>query len=129
MQNSKLLRYISMTILNTSATQTFPIIPINQIDSVGNTISLEFTNETTKEVITRVATTRASISDIYYLTNTNLSFLQENIFYVLKVYFTGSGVVIYKDRVFCTNQTQSSYSINNGQYLTPTIDNNSYITI
>jgi hypothetical protein len=118
-----------MTILNTSASQTFPIIPINQIDSVGNTISLEFTNETTKEVTTRVATTRASISDIYYLTNTNLSFLQENIFYVLKVYFTGSGVVIYKDRVFCTNQTQSSYSINNGQYLTPTIDNNSYITI
>ena len=129
MQNSKLLRYINMTILTTSATQTFPIIPINQIDSVGNTISLEFTNETTKEVTTRVATTRASISDIYYLTNTNLSFLQENIFYVLKVYFTGSGVVIYKDRVFCTNQTQSSYSINNGQYLTPTIDNNSYITI
>ena len=129
MQNLKFIRYISMTILNTSASQTFPIIPINQIDSVGNTISLEFTNETTKEVTTRVATTRASISDIYYLTNTNLSFLQENIFYVLKVYFTGSGVVIYKDRVFCTNQTQSSYSINNGQYLTPTIDNNSYITI
>jgi hypothetical protein len=118
-----------MIIFTTSATQTFPIIPIQQIDSLGNTISLEFTNETTKEVITRVATTRASISDVYYLTNTNLSFLKENNFYVLKVYFTGSGVVIYRDRVFCTNQTKSSYSINNGQYLTPTIDNNSYITI
>ena len=129
MQNLKLLRYTNMTILTTSASQTFPIIPINQVDQSGNTITLEFTNETTKAVTTRVVTTRQSINDIYYLTNTNLSFLQENTFYVLKAYFTGSGVVIYRDRVFCTNQTQGSYSINNGQYLLPTIDNNSYITI
>lgn len=118
-----------MTILTTSASQTFPIIPINQVDQSGNTITLEFTNETTKAVTTRVVTTRQSINDIYYLTNTNLSFLQENTFYVLKAYFTGSGVVIYRDRVFCTNQAQGTYSINNGQYLVPTIDNNSYITI
>jgi hypothetical protein len=129
MQNLKILRYTNMTILTTSASQTFPIIPINQVDVSGNTITLEFTNETTKAVTTRLATTRASVNDIYYITNTTLSFLQENTFYVLRVYFTASGVVIYKDRVFCTNQTQSTYSINNGQYVTPTIDNNSYITI
>jgi hypothetical protein len=118
-----------MIILTTSGTQTFPIIPIKQIDSGGNTISLEFTNETTKEVITRVATTRASISDIYYITNTNLSFLKENTFYVLKVYFTGSGEVIYKDRVFCTNQNIDAFTINLNQYTLPTINNNTYITI
>jgi hypothetical protein len=61
--------------------------------------------------------------------NVNFSILQENNFYVLKAYFDVSNVIIYKDRVFVTNQSQDSYSINNGQYLTPTIDNNSYITI
>jgi len=61
--------------------------------------------------------------------NVNFSVLQENTFYVLKAYFDVSGVVIYKDRVFVTNQSQGSYSINNGQYTTPSIDNNNYITI
>jgi hypothetical protein len=118
-----------MIILTTSASQTFPIIPIQQVDLSGNSIALEFTNETTKEVITKTATTRTSTNDIYYLGSTDLSFLKENVFYVLKAYFNVSGVVIYKDRVFVTNQPQSSYSINNGQYTTPNIDNNSYITI
>lgn len=118
-----------MIILTTSATQTFPIIPISQTDLSANTIALEFTNETTKEVTTKTATTRTSVNDIYYVTNTTLSFLKENTFYVLKAYFNVSGVVIYKDRVFVTNQSQSSYSINNGQYTSPSIDNNNYITI
>ncbi len=118
-----------MIILTTSATQSIPIIPISQVDPFGDIIILQFTNETTKEVTTRTVTTQASVNDIYYVDNTNLSFLKENIFYVLKVYFEGSGITIYKDRVFVTNQTQSIYSINNGQYVTPTIDNNDYITI
>lgn len=118
-----------MIILTTSASQTFPIIPIQQVDLSGNSIRLEFTNETTKEVITKTATTRTSTNDIYYLGSTDLSFLKENTFYLLKAYFNVSGVIIYKDRVFVTNQSQSSYSINNGQYTSPNIDNNNYITI
>ena len=115
-----------MIILTTSANQTFPIIPISQTDLIGNSIRLEFTNETTKEVVTKTATTRTSINDIYYLSSNDLSFLKENTFYVLKAYFNVSGVIIYKDRVFCTNQPKSSYSINNGEYTLPNIDNNFY---
>ena len=118
-----------MIILTTSASQTFPIIPISQTDLSGNSISLEFTNETTKEVTTKTATTRTSVNDIYTIGSTDLSFLKENTFYVLKAYFNVSNVIIYKDRVFVTNQSQSSYSINNGQYTSTSIDNNSYITI
>lgn len=129
MQNSKILRYTIMIILTTSASQTFPIIPISQTDSSANSIILEFTNETTKEVTTKTVTTRVSVNDVYYVTNTALSFLKQNTFYVLKVYFNVSNVIIYKDRVFVTNQSQSTYSINNSQYVTPTINNNSYITL
>jgi len=115
-----------MIILTTSANQTFPIIPISQTDLIGNSIRLEFTNETTKEVVTKTATTRNSINDIYYLSSNDLSFLKENTFYVLKAYFNVSGVTIYKDRVFVTNQPKNSYSINNGDYTLPNIDNNFY---
>lgn len=118
-----------MIILTTSANQVFPIIPISQVDLAGNSIRLEFTNETTKEVVTKTATSRTSTNDIYYLGSNDLSFLKEEHFYNLKVFFNVSGVVIYKDRVFVTNQSKSSYSINNGQYSTPSIDNNTYITI
>jgi hypothetical protein len=115
-----------MIILTTSANQTFPIIPISQTDLIGNSIRLEFTNETTKEVVTKTATTRTSINDIYYLSSNDLSFLKQNTFYVLKAYFNVSGVTIYKDRVFVTNQPKNSYSINNGEYTLPNIDNNFY---
>jgi hypothetical protein len=115
-----------MIILTTSANQTFPIIPISQTDLIGNSIRLEFTNETTKEVVTKTATTRTSINDIYYLSSNDLSFLKQNTFYVLKAYFNVSGNTIYKDRVFVTNQPKSSYSINNGDYTLPNIDNNFY---
>jgi len=115
-----------MIILTTSANQTFPIIPISQTDLIGNSIRLEFTNETTKEVVTKTATTRTSINDIYYLSSNDLSFLKQNTFYVLKAYFNVSGVIIYKDRVFVTNQPKNSYSINNGDYTLPNIDNNYY---
>lgn len=118
-----------MIILTTSSTQTFPIIPISQVDLAGNSIKLEFTNETTKEVVTKTATSRTSIKDIYYLGSNDLSFLKEDHFYVLKVFFNVTGVVIYKDRVFVTNQSKSSYSINSGSYTSPAIDNNNYITL
>lgn len=57
----------------------------------------------------------------------HLSFLTENNFYNLKVYFQNTNEIIYKDRIFCTNQTD--YTINNNSYVLPTINNNSYITI
>jgi hypothetical protein len=158
-----------MIILTTSANQTFPIIPISQVDINGNDLILEFTNETTKEITNIIARYTESINDIFYVgnyivselisnfkirvsqdsgtyesesnqiqilnnldaisPNVNFIILNENTFYVLRAYFDVSDVTIYKDRVFVTNQPQSSYSINNGEYTTPNIDNNSYITI
>jgi hypothetical protein len=115
-----------MIILTTDTEQTFPIIPISQTDLNNSDIRLEFTNETTKEVVTITDTTRQSINDINYLNSNELSFLKENTFYVLRVYFSVTDNTIYKDRVFCTNQPKISYSINNGDYTLPNIDNNFY---
>lgn len=155
-----------MIVLTTATNQTFSIIPISQSNLSGNDIILEFTNETTKEVINVLSKYTKSVSDFlnvrnYIITDlisnfkirvsensgifeaeicllstlnnidninpdTNFSFLKENTFYSLKVYLDATNEIIYKDRIFCTNQTVKEYSINQNEYFTPNIDNNFY---
>jgi hypothetical protein len=129
MQNLKTLRYIDMIIVNTNTVQTFPIIPIRQFNEYENDIIVEVTNETTKQVYTRLITYRDNIKDVYYIGADNFDFLIENTFFTLKVYFADILEVIYKDRMFCTNQDIDAFTINENQYTLPNIDNNSYITI
>ena len=118
-----------MIIVNTNIVQTFPIIPIRQFNEYENDIIVEVTNETTKQVYTRLITYRDNIKDLYYIGADNFDFLIENTFFTLKVYFADILEVIYKDRMFCTNQDTDAFTINENQYTLPNIDNNSYITI
>lgn len=116
-----------MIILTTSASQTIKIIPtLNNSNVNYDYLKFEFTNETTKTKYVR------DWSDWYYendILNVEFpnNFLVENTFYNLRMYVNAK--TIYKDRVFVTNQIQGSYSINSGEYTTPAIDNNNYITI
>lgn len=125
-----------MIILTTSANQTFPIIPTRLIDYEIEFIGYYFQNETTKEYFYGLCGT-SLINDVTYLIIEFPTLLKENTFYNVVIYNTEEfnidpvsfGEIFYKDRVFVTNQSQSSYSINNGQYTSPSIDNNNYITI
>lgn len=85
--------------------------------------SMDITSETTG-----VTTTYAITSSIdgYYLTWSKIVALKENNFYTLTVK-NGSDIV-YKDKIFCTNQSVSSFSVNNGEYTTVSSDNE-YITL
>jgi hypothetical protein len=51
----------------------------------------------------------------YYLTTTNIFNLVENTFYNLTIK-NGSNI-IYKDKVFCTNQEVNDYTVNQNQYI------------
>lgn len=89
------------------ATQVLKFIP----RSYGaDTIVLR--NETTNEI----KTISASFAlDKYYLTTTTAFDLKENTFYNLTV---KNGVeVVYKDRIFCTNQEILDYSVNKNEYI------------
>lgn len=123
MQKFKKMRYIIMKVLTTDLIQGFSIIPTREVVGV---VSLEFTNETTKEVYLRTATSLIQ-TDLLEFNVTNLNFLIQDNFYNLKV--TNDNEVIYLDRIFCTDQSTAIYSINNGEYTLPNIDNNDYITI
>lgn len=118
-----------MIILTTEAEQTFTIIPTRESNEVESVINLLFIEDGTNQEIEIEVSSTYSISDIFYIFSNNLSFLKENSFYFLKVYFQGTDEIIYRDRVFCTNQPKDAYSINDGVYTLPNIDNNNYITI
>ena len=102
-----------MIVLTTSAGQTLKFIPRDY----PNEVVLEFTDEDTNTTnIYSLLTTR----DRYYLEVLMLfsPVLKEGTFYNLKVIGVGKGNVIYRDRIFCTDQTPpSSYTINKGEYV------------
>jgi hypothetical protein len=113
--------------LTTSASaQTLKVIPRSYASSVSMILRDDSTN---------TSTTYSSISTStdknYLVVSQALSpVLVEGRFYDLTIK-EGSNV-IYKDKVFCTDQTISSYTVNSGEYTVPTGNNvfdNDYIVI
>ena len=106
-----------MIILKELATsQTFKVIPRTLAAT-----SMTFTHEETGTVLTY------SISptiDRYYLSISKIVVLKDNHFYTLNI-LNGTDV-IYTDKVFVTNQSIATYSINNGEYVQSS-SNNDYV--
>ncbi len=96
-----------MIILQSSVSaQTFTFIP-RTLAATSMVVEDELENTSVTTSITPTVST-------YYLSVTETLTLVEGRFYTLKV-LNGSDVV-YKDKIFCTNQTVADYSINNGEY-------------
>lgn len=113
--------------LTTSASaQTLKIIPRSYASSVSMILRDDSTN---------TSTTYSSISTStdknYLVVSQALSpVLVEGRFYDLTIK-EGSNV-IYKDKVFCTDQTVASYTVNSSEYTVPTgndVFDNDYIVI
>lgn len=82
----------------------------------ANTIILR--NETTNVETTIAAD--FSLSS-YYLTTTTVFDLKEDTFYNLTIK-NGSNIV-YRDKIFCTNQTKSDFTVNENTYVENNIIN------
>ena len=118
-----------MIVLNLNSPQTFSIIPKTQADPNEYGMFMYFTNETTKEVFAREVTVFSNVKDVFLIGSSDFTFLRVNNFYSLEVRFGYTNEIIYKDIVFCTTQPIETFTINEGNYVLPQIDNNSYITI
>jgi hypothetical protein len=96
-----------------STAQTLKFIP----RSYGaDTIVLR--DETTNEIQTISATFTL---DSYYLSASKIFDLKENTFYNLTI---KNGVeVVYKDKVFCTNQVLKDYTVNKDEYVAHATNN------
>jgi len=117
-----------MKIVSVSQTQTFTYIP--RVFANG-TLTYSVTDEQTNKTQSITASTS---TDDNYLTATmtfgsdNAPF-REGHFYTLEV-LSGS-TLIYRDKVFCTNQTtqQSTYNVNKDVYETNDTHDNDYIVL
>jgi len=116
-----------MQLIQTSGNKTFNIIP--REFTVGN-LTVTLTSESTNTPISVVST--SLLSGNYLQFASVFGTLVEGQFYVLDV--SNGSEVIYKDKVFCTDQTinQTSndyYSINKDQYVSEDSASNEYIII
>jgi hypothetical protein len=101
----------------TGIAQEFKVIPRELVAD-----SMTLTSETTGEAVTYVIT---PIIDRYYLVINEIVALKENNFYTIEV--KNATEIVYKDKIFCTNQTVSDFSVNNNEFTTYSSDND-YIT-
>jgi hypothetical protein len=108
-----------MIILNESNTSQ----TINFIPREYEADSMTLTNEQTGEVFT-YAITPTQVN--HYLQVSETFDTLEGQTYRLKVY-NGTDIV-YRDLVFCTNQTISAFSVNNGEYVQNS-SNNDFIIL
>lgn len=107
-----------MIVLQELATaQEFRIIP-RELSATSMVITNELTDVSTTYAITPTI-------DRYYLVINKIVNLQQNNFYTLSV--LNNTDVVYKGKIFCTNQTIPTYTPNNNEYTTYP-SNNDYIT-
>jgi hypothetical protein len=104
-----------MIVLTTELTpQTFNFIPrSSDFDLVQ--ITDELTNKTV------VIDTYTFTEGDYYSTLESEFNLVENRFYILTI--KNGLATVYKDKIFCTNQSLVTFSVNNGQYVSNSTTN------
>jgi len=116
-----------MKLIGTNGDKTFKVIPRQFINGA---ISVKLTSESTGANINVSPT--ASTDGNYMTFTIAFGTLTEGDFYTLEI--KDGTVVIYKDRVFCTDQTVNQvnndyYSVNDGEYTTEDSFDNDYIII
>ena len=115
-----------MKLITTSGNKTFKIIPRQYIEGA---ITVNLTSESTG---TLVSVTPTATTDKNYMSfDAVFGTLTENDFYILEV--KNGSDVIYKDKVFCTDQTINQdtndyYSVNKDEYVSKS-GNNDYIVL
>lgn len=98
--------------------QTFSFIPRSYTS--GLTYTIKVTNETTNKEVYSETTTSFTAEDYYYQYSGTFT-LVEDTFYTLEI--TQGSNLIFRDKIFCTNQTVDTYSINNNAYTEQSVAN------
>ena len=114
-----------MIILSTSATaQSLSVIPRSYLGTFTMSIRDDSTNVTVDYQITSAVTSNNYLN----FSNIFAPVLVENHFYDIELYTDSNKTdSIYKDRIFCTDQTPVvNYSVNDGEFKS-NVSNNEFI--
>ena len=118
-----------MIVLNrTQTNNTINFIPRSYTPTGANIFKIEVKKDA-QNVVAYTATVSSLTKLKYYYTYTadfNLDTTKDQT-YLLEITDTGTSKVLYKDKIFATNQTIANYSINTGKYTTNTTGANDYL--
>ena len=121
-----------MKIIGTSGSKTLNIIPRQFLNG---TVDAFLTNESTGKKLKNTITATTVGNYMTFAVNFGVdAALTEGGFYTLEVTISPAGATIYKDKVFCTDQTinqanNNYYSVNSGEYTTEDSFDNDYIIL
>ncbi len=114
-----------MQILTKSGTRIINFIPRETI-SDSKTYKLVIKSESKNKVIFTDATATFIELDYYYKYQTTQA-LVENNYYTITITNTTDNNIIFKDKMYCSDQTLSDYSISNGVYIEQSTGNNEFV--
>lgn len=97
---------------NSGSSQTINFIPRSWTD--GSTYSVQIYNEMTNTLVYEDLSATFTESDYYNQYTATFTGLIEDVMY--NIVIKDGSDVIFKDKMFCTNQAVSSYSVNNDAY-------------
>jgi len=114
--------YISMKILlDSSNAQTLSFIPRAYPTTVDYTLIEEGTNRTV------TGTSIATIDVSGFLTISQPWQLTRDKYYSIDIFDSSDSTLIFRDKIFCTNQDVKAYTINENEYTEDTTYDNDYI--
>jgi len=114
-----------MQVLTTSNERLINFTSRVNIDN-AKTYSLVIKSEEQNKVI--FTDSNATFSEVkYYYTYSTTQALVEANFYTYEIMNTTDGVLIYRDKIFATDQTLSTFNISNNVYVEQSTGDNQYI--
>jgi hypothetical protein len=114
-----------MQVLSTLGNKTINFTSREQIDN-AKTYSVVIKSEEQNKVI--FTDSNATLTEVdYYYTYTTAQVLKESNFYTYEVRNTTDGVLLYRDKIFATDQTISTFNISNNVYIEQSTGDNEYI--
>lgn len=114
-----------MQILTTSGLRFINFIPRESI-SISKTYKLVIKSEAQNKVI--FTDNNAGLGELdYYYTYRCEAPLTENQYYTVTITNTTDNTIIFKDKMYCSDQTLSDYEISNGVYIEQSTGDNQFI--
>ena len=114
-----------MQVITPTGTRLINLVPREKF-SGAKTYSLVIKSEELNKVIFTDSNATFSEVDYYYTYSTNQALTEAN-FYTYEVRNTTDNTLVFKDKIFATDQTVSTFNISNNVYTETSTGDNEYI--
>lgn len=115
----------NMQILTKIGTRNINFIPSETIIGTKS-YSIEIKSEGQNKVL--MTDTNPTFTELaYYYQYSTTQALVENNYYLITIKNTTDNTLIFKDKMYCTDQTLSDYEISNGVYIEQSTGDNTFV--